>query len=274
MSEFGNAARQPVNTTAPQPAMQQSPSQQQQFDQNEFARLQREASRAKGMQGYFDAGNQYGIKTPDQLKEVGELYQTMSAQGIKPAQLAQMFGSQVASQSGGSPENLTKADIEAIVGERLSKAQADMIRQAAQKEHDSAIDNEYNEFVPEKLKSVLGENANEALVELAKYAAIGKYSETRNQYGEDHPLKGMWGPAGKDGIGSIMSWLKESATKLQASQSLALGAAARKTPASTPGGNGANQGQPSQSSGRPGGLPSRDQVEAFAAQLRARRGQQ
>lgn len=266
-SEFENVARQPAQA-APQPT-----SQQPQFDSNEFARLQREASRAKGMQGYFDAGNQYGIKTPEQLREVGELYQTMSSQGIKPSQLAQMFGSQVAAQSQGSPENLTKADIESIVGERLSKAQADMIRTAAQKEHDSAIDNEYGEFVPEKLKSVLGENANEALVELARYAAIGKYSEVRNQYGDDHPLKGMWGPAGKDGIGNIMGWLKESATKLQASQSLALGAAARKTPASTPGGNGASQGSPSQSSGRPGGLPSREQVEAFAAQLRAKRGQ-
>ena len=271
MSQFGNAARQPGNT-APQHAMQQSPSPQ--IDQNEFARLQREASRAKGMQGYFDAGNQYGIKTPEQLKEVGELYATMSSQGIKPSQLAQMFGSQVAAQSNGSPENLSKADIEAIVGERLSKAQADMIRNAAQREHDAAIDGEYEQFVPEKLKSAIGENANEAMLELARYAAIGKYSEVRNQYGEDHPLKGMWGPAGKDGINQIMSWLKDSATKLQASQSLALGAAARKTPASTPGGNGANQGQPSQTSGRPGGLPSREQVEAFAAQLRAKRGVQ
>jgi hypothetical protein len=271
MSEFNVAARQPGNT-APQPATTQNLSQPQ-IDQNEFARLQREAERAKGMQGYFNAGNQYGIKTPEQLREVGELYQTMSSQGIKPSQMAQMFGSQVASQSNGSPENLTKADIEAIVGERLSKAQADMIRGAAQKEHDSAIDSEYNEFVPEKLKSALGEDANEALVELARYAAIGKYSEHRNQYGEDHPLKGMYGPAGKDGLGQIMGWLKESATKLKASQSLALGAAARKTSASTPGGNGANQGQPSQSSGRPGGLPSREQLEAFAAQLRAKRGQ-
>lgn len=265
MSEFENVARQPAQA-APQPTNQS-------FDSNEFARLQREASRAKGMQGYYDAGNQYGIKTPDQLKEVGELYQTMSSQGIKPSQLAQMFGSQVASQSQGSPENLSKADIEAIVGERLSKAQADMIRNAAQKEHDSAIDNEYNEFVPDKLKSVLGDKANDSLLDLARYAAIGKYSEVRNQYGDDHPLKGMWGPAGKDGLGKIMDWLKDSATKIQASQSLALGAAARKTSASTPGGNAANQGQPSQSSGRPGGLPSREQVEAFAAQLRAKRGQ-
>ena len=266
MSEFNNVARQPAQA-APQPTAQSS------VDQNEFARLQREAERAKGMQGYFNAGNEYGIKTPEQLREVGELYRNMTSQGFKPSQMAQMFGSQVASQSQGSPENLTKADIEAIVGERLSKAQADMIRNAAQKEHDSSIDNEYNEFVPEKLKSVLGDKANDALVELARYAAIGKYSEHRNQYGEDHPLKGMWGPAGKEELGKIMDWLKDSATKLQASQSLALGAAARKTPASTPGGNGASQGAPSKSSGRPGGLPSREQVEAFAAQLRAKRGQ-
>ena len=129
MSEFNNVARQPAQA-APQPTAQSS------VDQNEFARLQREAERAKGMQGYFNAGNEYGIKTPEQLREVGELYRNMTSQGFKPSQMAQMFGSQVASQSQGSPENLTKADIEAIVGERLSKAQADMIRNAAQKEHD------------------------------------------------------------------------------------------------------------------------------------------
>jgi len=267
MAEFGNAAGQP--NQAPQPA--RNDLSQPQIDQNEFARLQRDAQRARGMQPYFEAGSQYGIKTPDQLREVGELYKTMNEQGIKPSQLAQMFGSHVA-QVSGSPETLSKADIEQIVGERLSKAQADMIRQAAQKEHDSAIDNEYGEFLPEKLKSVLGENADDALVELARYAAIGKYSEVRSQYGEDHPLKGMFGPAGKEGIGSIMNWLKESGTKLKASQSLALGAAARKTPASTPAGNGSGQGKPSNAPGRPGGLPSREQVEAFAAQLRAKRG--
>jgi len=272
MSEFGNVAGQPGNS-APQPTQRQDLSQPQ-IDPNEFAKYKREAEQARGMRPYFETGNKYGLKTPDQLNEVGELYQTLQRQGIRPTQVAQMFGQQVAQQMtpGESPADLSKAEIERMIGEKLSKAEADMIRKAAQRDHDSTIDNEYNEFVPDKLKSVLGENANDALVELAKYAAIGKYSEVRNQYGEDHPLKGMFGPAGKEGMESIMSWLKDSATKLKASQSLALGAAARKTSAPTPAGNGAGQGQPSNAPGRPGGLPSREQVEAFAAQLRAKRG--
>lgn len=267
----GNTATQPGNGTA----VSSQPLSQPQIDPNEFARYKREAEQARGMRPYFEAGNKYGLKSPDQLNEVGELYKTLSERGIKPSQVASMFGAQVAQQTDSASEvaSMSKADIERMIGERLTKAEADMIRKNAEREHESAINSEYDQFSPENVKTWLGDGADDTLAELARYAAMGKYGEVRQTYGDDHPLKGMFGPAGKDGLGKIQSWLKESATKLRASQSLALGAAARKTASSTPAGNGSGQGQP-KNEGRPGDFLAerRAEAEKMAEQLRAKRG--
>lgn len=267
----GNTATQPGNGTA----VSSQPLSQPQIDPNEFARYKREAEQARGMRPYFEAGNKYGLKSPDQLNEVGELYKTLSERGIKPSQVASMFGTQVAQQTESASDvaNMSKADIERMIGERLTKAQADMIRAQAEKEHESSVTSEYERFTTDTMKTWIGEGADDTLAELARYAAIGKYGEVRKAYGDDHPLKGMYGPAGKDGLGEIEKFVRESATKLRASQSLALGAAARKTATSTPAGNSSGQGQP-KNEGRPGDFLAerRAAAEKMAAELAAKRG--
>lgn len=267
----GNTATQPGNGTA----VSSQPLSQPQIDPNEFARYKREAEQARGMRPYFEAGNKYGLKSPDQLNEVGELYKTLSERGIKPSQVASMFGAQVAQQTESASDvaNMSKADIERMIGERLTKAQADMIRAQAEKEHESSVTGEYERFTTDTMKTWIGEGADDTLAELARYAAIGKYGEVRKAYGDDHPLKGMYGPAGKDGLGEIEKFVRESATKLRASQSLALGAAARKTATSTPAGNSSGQGQP-KNEGRPGDFLAerRAAAEKMAAELAAKRG--
>lgn len=267
----GNTATQPGNGTA----VSSQPLSQPQIDPNEFARYKREAEQARGMRPYFEAGNKYGLKSPDQLNEVGELYKTLSERGIKPSQVASMFGTQVAQQTESASDvaNMSKADIERMIGERLTKAQADMIRAQAEKEHESSVTGEYERFTTDTMKTWIGEGADDTLAELARYAAIGKYGEVRKAYGDDHPLKGMYGPAGKDGLGEIEKFVRESATKLRASQSLALGAAARKTATSTPAGNSSGQGQP-KNEGRPGDFLAerRAAAEKMAAELAAKRG--
>jgi hypothetical protein len=270
----GNTATQPGTSGT---AASSQPLSQPQIDPNEYARYKREAEQARGMRPYYEAGNKYGLKSADQLNEVGELYKTLSERGIRPSQVASMFGNQVAQQTDSASEvaNMSKADIEKMIGERLTKAQADMIRAQAEKEHESSVSGEYDRFTTDTMKGWLGEGADDTLAELARYAAIGKYGEVRKPYGDDHPLKGMYGPAGKDGLGEIEKWLKESATKLRASQSLALGAAARKTVSSTPAGNGSGQGQP-KNEGRPGDFLAQRRAaaeamaEKLAAQKRAR----
>jgi len=267
----GNTATQPGTSGT---AASSQPLSQPQIDPNEFARYKREAEQARGMRPYYETGNKYGLKSADQLNEVGELYKTLSERGIKPSQVASMFGAQVAQQTESASDvaNMSKADIERMIGERLTKAQADMIRSQAEREHENSVSSEYEQFNNETVKSWLGEGTDDTLAELARYAALGKYGEVRQAYGDDHPLKGMYGPAGKDGLGKIQSWLKESATKLRASQSLALGAAARKTGTSTPAGNGSGQGQP-KNEGRPGDFLAqrREAAEAMAARLAAQR---
>lgn len=268
----GNTATQPGNGTP----VSSQPLSQPQIDPNDYARLKRIEQQYNGQKSYYDAGSKYGLKSPDQLNEVGELYKTLSERGIKPSQVASMFGAQVAQQTESASDvaNMSKADIERMIGERLTKAQADMIRSQAEKEHESSVTGEYERFTTDTMKSWIGEGADDTLAELARYAAIGKYGEVRKAYGDDHPLKGMYGPAGKDGLGEIEKFVKESATKLRASQSLALGAAARKTATSTPAGNSSGQGQP-KNEGRPGDFLAerRAAAEQMAARLAAQRQQ-
>ena len=271
-SQPGNTATQPGNGTA----VSSQPLSQPQIDPNDYARLKRIEQQYNGQKSYYDTGSKYGLKSANELNEVGELYKTLSERGIKPSQVASMFGAQVAQQTESASDvaNLSKADIERMIGERLTKAQADMIRSQAEKEHESSVTGEYEQFTNDTMKGWLGEGTDDTLAELARYAAIGKYGEVRKAYGDDHPLKGMYGPAGKDGLGTIQSWLKESATKLRASQSLALGAAARKTATSTPAGNSSGQGQP-KNEGRPGDFLAerRAAAEQMAARLAAQRQQ-
>ena len=271
-SQPGNTATQPGNGTA----VSSQPLSQPQIDPNEYARLKRIEQQYNGQKSYYDTGSKYGLKSANELNEVGELYKTLSERGIKPSQVASMFGAQVAQQTESASDvaNMSKADIERMIGERLTKAQADMIRSQAEKEHESSVTGEYEQFTNDTMKGWLGEGTDDTLAELARYAAIGKYSEVRQAYGDDHPLKGIYGPAGKDGLGTIQSWLKESATKLRASQSLALGAAARKTATSTPAGNSSGQGQP-KNEGRPGDFLAerRAAAEQMAARLAAQRQQ-
>ena len=271
-SQPGNTATQPGNGTA----VSSQPLSQPQIDPNDYARLKRIEQQYNGQKSYYDTGSKYGLKSANELNEVGELYKTLSERGIKPSQVASMFGAQVAQQTESASDvaNMSKADIERMIGERLTKAQADMIRSQAEKEHESSVTGEYEQFTNDTMKGWLGEGTDDTLAELARYAAIGKYGEVRKAYGDDHPLKGMYGPAGKDGLGTIQSWLKESATKLRASQSLALGAAARKTATSTPAGNSSGQGQP-KNEGRPGDFLAerRAAAEQMAARLAAQRQQ-
>lgn len=275
MSESAGATAGQPASAASQPVVTQQSTQnvlsQQQIDPQQYEVLRRKAEQADGMRSYYDTGRKYGFDRPEKLEEFGQLAKTLQERGLSPKQVAAAFAPEVAAQSA-NPENLTKEQIEEMIGQRVTKAQADLIRSQAQAEHDRHLSSEWDELEDVgKIKSLLGEGFDDKAAEFAKYAALGLHMSQRKPYGDDHPLKGTFGYAGPQGMESIRNQLKEYATALKAQQALSIGAAARKTPASsTPAGNGAGQGKPD--ARKPGQLPSRADIEAaLEARQAARR---
>ena len=91
-SQPGNTATQPGNGTA----VSSQPLSQPQIDPNDYARLKRIEQQYNGQKSYYDTGSKYGLKSANELNEVGELYKTLSERGIKPSQVASMFGAPIA----------------------------------------------------------------------------------------------------------------------------------------------------------------------------------
>lgn len=275
---------QPASNAAPQLG-QQSQGSQPQFSAEEIAQLQRAANQYKGAAPLINNAMKYGLKSPQDFDTYGPLIQTLRQSGTDPRQLMAVFSgnaAQAVEETGKAPENWTKADIERMVGEKVSKATADMIRQQAEKEHQAALDGELGEIESdETLDSLLGEykeslGKDPKARELLKFAMAGYHAfKARGQYGDDHPLKGQYSPAGKDGMGKLKGWfsdaLKATTTSFQASQAAQIGKGARAaagTPAANS--NGVSQGAPKDER-KPGQPPSRNQLEAAYEELKASR---
>lgn len=248
-----NAAGQLGQQPTPQPAPLAAPSQS--LSTEDYQRLTRAEQQYKGALPLIQAATRFGFKSPKDIEEYGPVVQTLREKGINPQQFTAAFGSQVqeqAQEQGVSPRELSHQDIEQMLGEKMSKFKADLIREQAQAEHDKAMASEYDELERDDFYSdALGDlkDSKEGR-ELLRYAAIGRHlaGTERKEY-SDGPLKGKFGPAGRDGLGSIKNWLGSSfkgiVTGLKAGQAAGIGAAARNgVAAGTVGGGSAGQGAP------------------------------
>lgn len=267
-----NAAGQLGQQPTPQPAPIAAPSQS--LSPEDYQRLTRAEQQYKGALPVIQAANRFGLKSSKDFETYGPVIQTLRDKGIDPQQFTAAFSSQVQEQAqdqGVEPNQLSHRDIERMVGEKLTAMKADMIREQAQAEHDKAMNSEYDELERDDFYSdALGDlkDSKEGR-ELLRYAAIGRHlaGTDRKEY-SDGPLKGKFGPAGRDGLGSIKNWLGSSfkgiVTGLKAGQAAGIGAAARNgVAAGTVGGNSGSQGLPGNTpdKGRPGGLPSKAKLE-------------
>lgn len=249
---------------------------QPQIDPNEYARYkadaekyQREVDRVKGMLPLFQAAQQAGFKDPAIIGKYGEFHKKATENGLSPDQLMGIFTRQVAEQSD-DPAGMSKAQIETMIGETVTKRQADFIRDQAEKQHNAGFAADHQGFVPAKLKAVKGfEDLDDSAAEFYAAAGEGLYYKGLKPYGEDHPLKGQYQPGGAEQLESVYGKLRAFRDSQRASQTLAIGAAARKgTPSNTPAGSNAGQGKPETNGS--GGRPSRrERLEASAERVMA-----
>lgn len=232
---------QPANAAVVQPASAPSTPA---IDPGEFARMQQQV---RGMQGFYEKARTYGLKDETSLDQWGGAIKNLSSKGVNPQALMQAFS---ATDDGeGRTGKEAVADVEELLGRKMSEFEKKFVRQQAEKEHNSAMDSELAELTPESIKKLLGEDAPAAMQEFARYAAIGRHMELRQPYEESHPMHGMLKPVGKDGLGTISSWLAETKKALmtaqQADHLAKLGDAAKQNnkPAATAGASGA-RGEP------------------------------
>jgi len=282
MSDVANGTTgQPASNAAPQLGQGQNAPQ---LSAEQISQLQRAADQYRGAAPLINNALKYGLKSPQDFDTYGPLIQTLRQSGTDPRQLMAVFSgnaAQVSEQIGKEPADWTKADIERMVGERISKVEADLIRKQAEKEHQSALDAELGEIESDQtLDELLGEHkgslgTSAKARELLKFAMAGYHAyKGRGQYGDDHPLKGQYSPAGKDGMGKLKGWfseaLKETVTSFQASQAAQIGKGARAAAGTPAANNGVSQGAPKDER-KPGQPPTRAQLQAAYEELQASR---
>lgn len=263
----GSAAASP---TASQGAPGQPAPQPQQIDPSEFARLQsenqalqRESAKVKGFQPFYEKAKAYGFDKPEAFDQYGPAIKTMRDRGIDPANFAKAF-EQVKNEDPDQSAALTIKDVERLVGEKMSEAQKKWIREQATKERDGVLSSELDSLSEAQVAKLLGDDVPDPFKKVAYFAALGQHISSRTPYAEDHPLAGELGPVGKDGMETISKFLKESygniRTAMEAASAAKIGAAARK-PAPSTAGSAAGQGAPTNNNKRPGGLPSKADIE-------------
>lgn len=266
MADIGTqAAPQPASAPAPaagQPA--QAPAAPS-FDPSEVQRLQRIEQQWKGSQALIEKARSYGFEKPESFDQLGPAIKSMRDSGYDPNDIVRAFSKRQDADPDASPADIFK-QMEARMDEKFSAREKAFIVTQAEKESTTTIDSEID-FVHKLNTGDDFKDLPTEYKETLRLAAIGRWMESRKPYGEDHPLKGRMGPAGKDGLDGIGKFLKDSTTAtltaLQAKQAAAIGDAARKRP--TVAGQGAGQGKPETTNAptkRPDGKPSRERVEA------------
>lgn len=245
------------------------------MDIAEFERLKSEVSRYKqqveGSKAFYDKARSTGFTKIEDFDRWAPAIQTLTKQGADPQRLAQAFSATI-EENTDDPKAQIK-DIEALLDQKLTAREKEWVTKQAQKEHDSLLKSDFDELSEDKINSEFKDEP-ESLRKLMAHAAFGMYQRGRKPYEGEHPLaeQGWLAPGGKESIASIRQQLKELATAARAGQLTKIGDAARRQTPSTPAGNAGGGGKPEDSDNkRPGGLPSREAVEAALAARAARR---
>lgn len=244
------------------PAATGQAGQAQTFDQSYVNRLREQVD---GGRKYYEAGAKYGLKSDADFQRWGPVIETMTKRGLDPQSFTAAF-SDAREENPGDGKAQVK-DIEAMLGERLSKFEKDLVMKQAEKEHEAALASEFEQLD----KISFGEGVPKSYEDILRKAAKFDWIESRQEYGEDHPLKGRRGPAGGEFFTKTPKSYAEQLQLMKAEKWADIGKQARQTPAS--GGVSTGTGKPAKESDRDeNGLPSRDRMIAKAQALKASRG--
>lgn len=220
------------------PALAPAPSAQS-IDPSEFARLQgevanykRQSENWKGHKEFFDSVTGAGFKPDEFRSTILPTLQKISKRGIDFRDLDRVFAGQADEESGieGGDKPITMADLKKWQDDQKKE----LDKTLAEKEYQSQFDGEYGQFSRDELKKLaaekLGENVPDAVIDLLEAAFPTVHMGVRQPYGDDHPLKGKFMPAGSEGLGKVRGTMTGWLEKLRAHEWKSIGDDARKTP--------------------------------------------
>lgn len=237
------AVATPAQTAGPtQPAQPQIPEGKMLVDRAEY---ERNGERMRGMQGYFDAGQKFGLKKPEDFQSIGKMQsweKTLKDKGFSPEEILaaltpqEQAAAQQATAAGVAPE-----DVQKMIAEAISKHDA---RSTALKGHESATTAE-KALVDKFLKETLGENSSTRDKFLMENALRAMLDSKRSIYPEGHLLRDEYlTPYDEKSASALFEDFKKQIAVSEGTDMAALGKdAAKSKPVATPAGNRAGQGK-------------------------------
>lgn len=232
----GNVAPQlaPQQGSTGQPSAPATPS----IDPAEFARYKRSHEQYEGARPLIEAATKNGWKDPSDFAAWGGVRSLAEKRGFKADQLTSFLGDSPQTKEPGEPETFTKADVEKMIGEKMSAAQ----REAAIASGRSSMDADLAELSPEKVALALGDDVPDEYKEFAADGVMAVYYKNCKAYPAGHPLAGgeYLSPGGKEAVAQAVNKAKATFAAIVASQEAKyagkIGKAATKPVSQTAGG--------------------------------------
>ena len=254
------------------------------LDSADYERFRQNTERVRGMQSYYEAGNKYGLKRPEdfaRLEQINKFEGLLKNKGMTMDQMLAAFESpqQTEGSAGFDMATLEKEfSGKFVAADKLdSEFETRFGKYTALNEHKAAYSKE-PELLAQALKDALPENADprDRRALAAEVRALMSDYNRREMYPENHPLhKEHLAPWTDKHIAKLIADVKKELALADGEAMAKAGDAVLKGKVSTPAGSTSTtptKNPKPNDDQRPGGLPSKASVEAAYAKKQARRG--
>lgn len=277
MTDTGSAAVQPGAPVAPAaqpaPSPSQVPAGYSLVSEADLNAYKRHSEQVRGFEPFRQRLEKSGIKSVDDWAKHEPDFQTLSKRGLKPGALAAMFTEEADEDvgAGAKPQSIDVDALRKQIEDGVMGKYEERVHTEARKGDDKVIEAAFSK--------VAGEDADDFNKELVKRAVKDWLEENRPTYPAGHPLAEKFlaplSPALAEKAVEYFTGLKakQKGADMAATASAANAGAKPKVGSVAGGGTSVPPGKETtkQSAMRPGGVPNRAEVEAYAATLRAKR---
>lgn len=236
--------------------------------------IKRLQEQVAGGQAYFQTGNQYGLRTPEEVKKAGALYQAIVSSGYDPESVAQGL-------TAPAPSRVTQqAAVNPVDPQVFTQSVLDALdqRETARR----AVDAHQTQYAAEAtlVSEAVGEvtGLDTKVRKVVERAVKATVDGMREAYPAGHPLEGYLKPADKtllqNALKTVLSEMNAEAGKDMANKADALRAGLGRIPTAGNNGGLATPVAATPGSQRPYNplKMSDDQKQAILAQIQAKRG--
>lgn len=277
MAEQGTQTAGQPAPAAPQPAQSPAslPDGYRPISTADYERLTRAEQQWQGSQQFYQRANKLGIKSVEDLDRLAPGIDTFNKRKIDPKAFASMYSDEADADLNGDGAKPQSIDIDAL-RKQLREETMDEVYEDRHVEASKGND----KMIDAALSKVLGEgDHNEVAKERAKWQVVGWLEQHRDTYPEGHRLHGKkLAPISQELVDKVAKHFGDLAAKEKGLSMASVATAANgnvkpKVGSIAGGGASAPPGTtptPAKAGAR-GSLPNRQEAEAYAETLRAKR---